>query len=45
MGGPCLPAAPAQNQATLLQKLRELIGYNPRQAVGGSRSGTAARCA
>ncbi|MBE9154219.1 hypothetical protein [Cyanobium sp. LEGE 06113] len=36
-----LPEAPAQNQATLLQKLRELIGYNPRQAVGGSRSGSA----
>lgn len=29
--------AMAQGQQTLLQQLRELIGYNPRQAVGGSR--------
>ena len=32
-------AAPAQQQS-LLQRLRDLIGYNPRQAVGGSRSGS-----
>jgi len=31
----------AQGQRTLLQQLRELIGYNPRQAVGGSRSAAA----
>ncbi|MFQ6539731.1 MULTISPECIES: hypothetical protein [Aphanothece] len=35
-------AALADSQPTLLQQLRELIGYNPRQAVGGSRSGSAA---
>jgi hypothetical protein len=31
--------AMAEGQRTVLQQLRELIGYNPRQAVGGSRSG------
>jgi hypothetical protein len=34
-------AALAEGQPTVLQQLRELIGYNPRQAVGGSRSGSA----
>jgi len=33
----------AAGKPSLLQRLRELIGYNPSQAVGGSRSGAASR--